>query len=290
MKKEAVQNYFDQISDKRLLSREEETELAKKIERGDKKARDKLAERNLKLVISIAKKYKDYEGLSFLDLIQAGNIGLMKAIDKFDWRKGYKFSTYATWWIRQRILRELNKRSRTVRLPAHMHTLIRKMNKAEVKLKKEEKEVNTDNLTKKINMLEETNIPEEKIKQARVAAQRTKSLNKPLNEDEKFTRLSRTKRKRKTKPEKESNTEQLREILTEILTENPDITDREERIMKLRYGIEDFKERTLTEVGDILDISRERVRQIQERAIGKLENYFVEYPAKKKRAASLMES
>ena len=175
-KKNPVKAYFDEIGERPLLTREEEVQLAQRIEEGDQEAKEELAVANLRLVISIAKKYRNF-GLSFLDLIQEGNVGLMKAVEKFDWRKGYKFSTYATWWIRQAILRAITNRSRTIRVPAHMSELIREINKVERKyIQKHGEEPDAEDLA------EELDVTPEKIRHAKKTAQRTTSLDKPLND------------------------------------------------------------------------------------------------------------
>src|SRR6056297_2588874 len=175
--KNPIRRYFDEVGNEALLTREEEVELAKSIEQGDREAREKLASSNLRLVISIAKKYRNY-GLPFLDLIQEGNLGLMKAIEKFDWRKGYKFSTYATWWIRQAILKALTNRSRTVRVPAHMKELSRKIDRVEEEYIQEH---GTEPPVEKV--AEDLDVTVEKVRRAKKAAQTTVSLDKPLGED-----------------------------------------------------------------------------------------------------------
>lgn len=264
-KKNPVRAYFDEIGERPLLSREEEAQLAQRIEENDQEAKKELAIANLRLVISIAKKYRNY-GLSFLDLIQEGNLGLMKAVEKFDWRKGYKFSTYATWWIRQAILRAITNRSRTIRVPAHMNELIRDIKKVERKfMHKHGRDPTPEEISEKLE------VPVEKIRKAQKTSQRTTSLDKPLGEDEgeagvlgdilADTNLP--------GPEQESlqmmTKNHLEELLHEVLTE------RERRIVQLRYGLKDYHPRTLNEVGKVFGISRERVRQIQKEAINKLQ-------------------
>lgn len=261
-----VRRYFDEVEAGPLLSREEEKELAKRIEQGDEEAREKLASANLRLVISIAKKYRGY-GLDFLDIIQEGNIGLMKAIDKFDWRKGYKFSTYATWWIRQSILKALNNESRTVRVPSHVTSLNRKIDSFINDYKEEHGEKpSTDEIA------EELDVDKSKVRKARRAKKESVSLDKPLREDEgESEALGDVLADENTpQPEKEAFGDMLEDRLKGLL--NKALSDREKQILKLRYGLEDYQPLTLEEVGDVFDISRERVRQLQDRAIDKLKD------------------
>lgn len=261
-----VRRYFDEVEAGPLLSREEEKELAKRIEQGEEEAREKLASANLRLVISIAKKYRGY-GLDFLDIIQEGNIGLMKAIDKFDWRKGYKFSTYATWWIRQSILKALNNESRTVRVPSHVTSLNRKIDGFINDYKEEYGEKpSTDKIA------EELEVDESKVRKARRAKRESVSLDKPLREDEgESEALGDVLADENTpQPEKEAFGDMLEDRLKGLL--NKALSDREKQILKLRYGLEDYQPLTLEEVGDVFDISRERVRQLQDRAIDKLKD------------------
>lgn len=261
-----VRRYFDEVEAGPLLSREEEKELAKRIEQGDEEAREKLASANLRLVISIAKKYRGY-GLDFLDIIQEGNIGLMKAIDKFDWRKGYKFSTYATWWIRQSILKALNNESRTVRVPSHVTSLNRKIDSFINDYKEEYGEKpSTDQIA------DELDVDKSKVRKARRAKRESVSLDKPLREDEgESEALGDVLADENTpQPEKEAFGDMLEDRLKGLL--NKALSDREKQILKLRYGLEDYQPLTLEEVGDVFDISRERVRQLQDRAIDKLKD------------------
>jgi RNA polymerase primary sigma factor len=261
-----VRRYFDEVEAGPLLSREEEKDLAKRIEQGDEEAREKLASANLRLVISIAKKYRGY-GLDFLDIIQEGNIGLMKAIDKFDWRKGYKFSTYATWWIRQSILKALNNESRTVRVPSHVTSLNRKIDSFINDYKEEHGEKpSTDQIA------DELEVDKSKVRKARRAKKESVSLDKPLREDEgESEALGDVLADENTpQPEKEAFGDMLEDRLKGLL--NKALSDREKQILKLRYGLEDYQPLTLEEVGDVFDISRERVRQLQDRAIDKLKD------------------
>ncbi len=261
-----VRRYFDEVEAGPLLSREEEKELAKRIEQGDEEAREKLASANLRLVISIAKKYRGY-GLPFLDIIQEGNIGLMKAIDKFDWRKGYKFSTYATWWIRQAILKALNNESRTVRVPSHVSSLNRKIDKYINSYKEETGEKPTNE-----QIAEELDVEVRKIRNARRAKKESVSLDKPLREEEGDSEAlgDVLADDDSPQPEREAFGDMLEDRLKGLL--NKALSDREKQILKLRYGLEDYQPLTLEEVGDVFDISRERVRQLQDRAINKLKD------------------
>ncbi len=263
--KNPIRRYFDEVGNEALLTREEEVELAKRIEQGDKQAREKLASSNLRLVISIAKKYRNY-GLPFLDLIQEGNLGLMKAIEKFDWRKGYKFSTYATWWIRQAILKALTNRSRTVRVPAHMKELSRKIDRAEEEYIQEHGEEPPIQ-----RVAEDLDVSIEKVRRAKKASQTTISLDKPLGEESSDSGVLGDIFADETlpTPEQETFDSLLKGRLKGLL--NKELTDREKHILKLRYGLEDYQTRTLEEVGEVFDISRERVRQLQNRAIEKLQ-------------------
>lgn len=265
-KKNPIRTYFDEIGKVSLLTRDEEVELAKRIEKGDEKAKKQLASANLRLVVSVAKKYRNY-GLPFLDLIQEGNVGLMKAIEKFDWRKGFKFSTYATWWIRQAILRSITNRSRTIRIPAHMNELIREINKAESEhIQKHGEEPFIGEIAESLD------VSEEKVRKAKKSAQTTTSLDKPLGEDSEDGGVlgDILEDNSVPAPEKETFNTLLRDRLKGIL--NQELTDREKRILQLRYGLEDYHPRTLDEVGKVFDISRERVRQIQKKAIEKLQS------------------
>ncbi|MCF7876081.1 sigma-70 family RNA polymerase sigma factor [Candidatus Bipolaricaulota bacterium] len=265
-KKNPVKAYFDEIGERPLLTREEEVQLAQRIEEGDESAKEELAVANLRLVISIAKKYRNF-GLSFLDLIQEGNVGLMKAVEKFDWRKGYKFSTYATWWIRQAILRAITNRSRTIRVPAHMSELIRDINKVEKEYLQEHGEEPDPE-----EVAEELDVSAEKVRHAKKTAQRTTSLDKPLSKEGSDSGVlgDIMPDNNLPNPEEESLQTLLKDQLKELLHE--ELTDRERRIIQLRYGLEDYHPRTLNEVGKVFGISRERVRQIQKQAINKLKS------------------
>lgn len=258
--------YFEEVEAGPLLSREEEKELAKRVEQGDEEAREKLTSANLRLVISIAKKYRGY-GLPFLDLIQEGNIGLMKGIDRFDWRKGYKLSTYATWWIRQSILKALNNQTRTVRVPAHIGTLNRKIDKFVNSYRKEHgEEPGIEEIA------DELDVKVEKVRNARRARQGSVSLDKPLGEGEANggTLDELIADEDASRPEREAFGDMLEDRLMGLFDQA--LTDREKQVLKLRYGLEDYRPLTLEEAGDVFDLSRERIRQLQVRAIDKLKD------------------
>jgi len=260
-----IRTYFGEISRVPLLTRADEVALAKRIEAGDKRAKEELAEANLRLVVSIAKKYRGC-GLPFLDLIQEGNLGLMKAIEKFDYTKGFKFSTYATWWIRQAILRAITNRSRTIRVPTHINELIRKIYQLERSHLKE-----TGEMPSSENMAVELETTEENIIKAKKTAQSMTSLDMPIGYDDDGSVLGDFIEDRSVdSPERETFDHLLVQELEQALNER--LTDREKRILELRYGLNDYQPRTLDEVGVEFGISRERVRQIQKEALAKLQD------------------
>ncbi len=260
-----IRTYFGEISRVPLLTREDEVRLAKRIEAGDKRAKEELAEANLRLVVSIAKKYRGC-GLPFLDLIQEGNLGLMKAIEKFDYKKGYKFSTYATWWIRQAILRAITNRSRTIRVPTHINELIRKIYQVERSHLKEHGEAPTPE-----ELADELDTSVENIIKAKKTAQSMTSLDMPIGYDDDGSVLGDFIADRTVEsPERETFEHLLVQELEKALDER--LTDRERRILELRYGLNDYQPRTLDEVGLEFGISRERVRQIQKEALAKLQD------------------
>ncbi|MGQ9476906.1 MAG: sigma-70 family RNA polymerase sigma factor [Candidatus Bipolaricaulia bacterium] len=255
-----VKTYLQEIGKVPLLTREEEVELAQRIQRGDEKAKEKMALANLRLVVSIAKRYKGL-GLPLLDLIQEGNIGLMRAVEKFDWTKGYKFSTYATWWIRQAISRALADKSRTIRIPAHIIEAIRKLYKIE------EEYVQEHGVPPSLEELaEKLELPKEEVERVKKAAQYTSSLERPVGEDgdalEDFIGNEEA-----PSPMKEALTALQKEELCQALEQ---LDYRERRILELRYGLHDNRTRTLEDVGKEFNISRERVRQIEKEALEKL--------------------
>ncbi|MFQ6117883.1 MAG: RNA polymerase sigma factor RpoD/SigA [Candidatus Bipolaricaulia bacterium] len=255
-----VKTYLQEIGKVPLLTREEEVELAKRIQQGDEKAREKMALANLRLVVSIAKRYKGL-GLPLLDLIQEGNIGLMKAVEKFDWTKGYKFSTYATWWIRQAISRALADKSRTIRIPAHIIEAIRKLYKLE------EEYVQEHGVPPSLEELAgKLDLPLEEVERVKKASQYTSSLERPVGEDgdalEDFISNEEA-----SSPVREAFTALQKEELLRALAR---LDYRERRILELRYGLYDNRTRTLEDVGKEFNISRERVRQIEKEALEKL--------------------
>jgi RNA polymerase primary sigma factor len=258
-----VKMYLQDIGKIPLLSRDEEIALAKQVAAGDPEARDKLITANLRLVVSIAKKYMG-RGLSFLDLIQEGNMGLMKAVEKFDYTKGYKFSTYATWWIRQAITRAIADQSRTIRIPVHMIETVRELNR----VKKEH--VHAHGEPPALGALsQELNMPVDKIKRVENVSQYTASLERPIGEDEEDTLGDFMEDKKSPSPTKETFRMFLTEELEKALNQ---LTDREKEILKLRYGLEDGHPRTLKDVACVFNITRERVRQIEIKALEKLKH------------------
>jgi len=257
-----IQTYLREIGQIPLLTVEEERELARRARQGDNDAKARLAAANLRLVVSIAKRYTGL-GLPLLDLIQEGNVGLMRAIEKFDPERGYKFSTYATWWIRQAITRALTQTSRSIRLPESLIQRLRRLQEAETAWIQEHGEPPTDE-----ELAEILGIPVEQVQEARQAPQYTPSLDQPLDEEEEGDELEQLVSNGSLPSPlrtalKELRREELRKAL-EILSE------RERRVLSLRYGLEDDEPKTLEETGKLLGISRERVRQIQNEALEKL--------------------
>lgn len=258
-----VKLYLQDIGKIPLLTREEEVELAQAIERGDREAKEKLTLSNLRLVVSIAKRYIG-RGLSFLDLIQEGNIGLMRAVEKFDWRKGYKFSTYATWWIRQAITRAIADQSRIIRIPIHMIETVRELNRVKEEHIRERGEV-----PDLLKLAEELGMPVEKIKRVENVTQYTTSLERPIGDDENDTLGDFIEDERAPSPIKETLKMFLVEELERALTQ---LDEREKEILQLRYGLEDGHPRTLKDVARVFNITRERVRQIEIKALEKLKH------------------
>lgn len=261
--RDPVNLYLKEIGRIELLSAEEEVELAQKIDEGDEMARRYLIEANLRLVVSIAKKYMG-RGLSFLDLIQEGNMGLMRAVEKFDYRKGYKFSTYATWWIRQAITRALADQSRTIRIPVHMVETINKMKRIYRQLEKEKDREPTDE-----EIAEEMDMSVDKVREIRKISQDQQpiSLDAPIGEEEDSYLGDFIENDDALTPDDAASYSLLREKLDEVLDT---LTDREKRILELRFGIEDGRSRTLEEVGKEFGVTRERIRQIEAKALRKL--------------------
>ena len=256
-----VRMYLKEIGQVKLLSAEEEVELAKRVSEGDQEAKNKLTEANLRLVVSIAKKYSG-RGLHILDLIQEGNTGLIRAVDKFDWTKGNKFSTYATWWIRQAITRAIADQARTIRVPVHMVEVINKATRCNRKLVQE--------LGREPTMEEiaaELNLPVEKIIEANRTAADTLSLDTPVGDEEDTSIGSFVEDDNTPGPADATSNTLLAEALNEILDT---LTEREADVLRMRFGMYDGRTHTLEEVGQIFGVTRERIRQIENKAIRKL--------------------
>ena len=256
-----VRMYLKEIGQVKLLSAEEEVELAKRVSEGDQEAKNKLTEANLRLVVSIAKKYSG-RGLHILDLIQEGNTGLIRAVDKFDWTKGNKFSTYATWWIRQAITRAIADQARTIRVPVHMVEVINKATRCNRKLVQE--------LGREPTMEEiaaELGLPVEKIIEANRTAADTLSLDTPVGDEEDTSIGSFVEDERTPGPADATSNALLAEALKEILGT---LTEREADVLRMRFGMYDGRTHTLEEVGQIFGVTRERIRQIENKAIRKL--------------------
>jgi len=267
VKIDPVQMYLKEIGQIPFVTAEEEKELAKRIEKGDEEAKKKLARANLRLVISIAKKYVGRSpNLTLLDLIQEGNLGLFRAVEKFDWRKGYKFSTYATWWIRQAITRALADQARTVRIPVHMVETLSKYNQAKRHLLQE---LGREPLSEEIAA--EMGTEKEKVYRLQRISQETVSLATPVGEDEKDSILAEfIEDKKVTAPSLEAARTLLKERLKEILV---DLTPREQKILTMRFGLEDGVIHTLEEVGKEFGVTRERIRQIEAKALEKIREH-----------------
>ncbi len=256
-----VRMYLKEIGQVKLLSAEEEIELARRVSEGDKKAKDKLTEANLRLVVSIAKKYSG-RGLHILDLIQEGNTGLIRAVDKFDYTKGNKFSTYATWWIRQAITRAIADQARTIRVPVHMVEVINKATRCNRKLVQElGREPTLEEIAAELNL------PIEKIIEANRTAADTLSLDTPVGDEEDTTIGSFVEDDNTLGPADATSNTLLAEALSEILGT---LTDREADVLRMRFGMYDGRTHTLEEVGQIFGVTRERIRQIENKAIRKL--------------------
>ena len=256
-----VRMYLKEIGQVKLLTAEEEIELAKRVSEGDKKAKDRLTEANLRLVVSIAKKYSG-RGLHILDLIQEGNTGLIRAVDKFDYTKGNKFSTYATWWIRQAITRAIADQARTIRVPVHMVEVINKATRCNRKLVQElGREPTLEEIAAELNL------PIEKIIEANRTAADTLSLDMPVGDEEDTTIGSFVEDDNTPGPVDATSNAMLSEALTEILGT---LTEREADVLRMRFGMYDGRTHTLEEVGQIFGVTRERIRQIESKTLAKL--------------------
>ncbi len=252
-----VRMYLKEIGKVALLSGDEEIELAKRIENGDEEAKRRLAEANLRLVVSIAKKYVG-RGMLFLDLIQEGNLGLLKAVEKFDYRKGYKFSTYATWWIRQAITRAIADQARTIRIPVHMVETINKLIRVSRQLLQELGREPTDD-----ELAAEMQMPVEKVRETRKIAQEPVSLETPIGEEEDSHLGDFIPDDDIPAPADAAAFSLLKEQLNEVLNT---LNERERDVLRLRFGLVDGKARTLEEVGSQFNVTRERIRQIEAKA------------------------
>lgn len=261
---DAVQMYLREIGRTPLLVQKEERELAKRIEGGDEIARQKLIQANLRLVVSIAKRYVNRSPhLSILDLIQEGNIGLSKAVDKFDYRRGFKFSTYATWWIRQAVTRALADYSRTIRIPVHMVETITKFTQTKRRLMQE---LGREPLPEEIAA--EMNVDVDKIHYIQKISQEVISLESPVGEDDEDSMLSDfIKDEQSLSPDQIANAALLKDHINEILV---DLTERERKILSMRFGLDDNIQHTLEEVGKVFGVTRERIRQIEAKALDKI--------------------
>lgn len=270
-----VRMYLKEIGKVPLLSADEEIELAKKMEKGDEEAKKKLCEANLRLVVSIAKRYVG-RGMLFLDLIQEGNLGLIKAVDKFDWRKGYKFSTYATWWIRQAITRSIADQARTIRIPVHMVETINKLIRVSRQLLQEYgREPSPEEIAA------EMDISEEKVREILKIAQEPVSLETPIGEEEDSHLGDFIPDEEVPAPAEAAAFSMLKEQLVDVLDT---LTEREQKVLKLRFGLEDGRARTLEEVGKQFDVTRERIRQIEAKALRKLR-----HPSRSKKLKDYLE-
>ena len=256
-----VKMYLKDIGKVPLLSADDEIELARKMQDGDEEAKKKLSEANLRLVVSIAKRYVG-RGMLFLDLIQEGNLGLMKAVEKFDYQKGFKFSTYATWWIRQAITRAIADQARTIRIPVHMVETINKLTRvSRLLLQKFGREPTPAEIA------EEMHITEERVREIQKIALDPVSLETPIGEEEDSHIGDFVEDETSVTPSDSVATTMLKETLLNVLNS---LTPREEKVLRLRYGVDDGRPRTLEEVGREFNVTRERIRQIEAKALRKL--------------------
>ena len=270
-----VRMYPKEIGKVPLLTADEEMDLAQRMEQGDEEAKKRLCEANLRLVVSIAKRYVG-RGMLFLDLIQEGNLGLIKAVDKFDWRKGFKFSTYATWWIRQSITRSIADQARTIRIPVHMVETINKQIRVTRQLLQE---LGRDPTPEEIAA--EMEIPVEKVREISKIAQEPVSLETPIGEEEDSHLGDFIPDEDVPSPADAAAFSMLKEQLDEVLST---LTDREQEVLRLRFGLDDGRQRTLEEVGQMFKVTRERIRQIEAKALRKLR-----HPNRSKRLRDYLE-
>ncbi len=270
-----VKVYLKEIGRYPLLTPEEEIELAMRIAQGDQEAKRRLSEANLRLVVSISKRYVG-RGMQFLDLIQEGNMGLMKAVEKFDYTKGFKFSTYATWWIRQAITRAIADQARTIRIPVHMVETINKVKKvSSLLLHKNGHEPTAEEVASELDM------PVEKVREIMRVAQEPVSLETPIGEEEDSHLGNFIPDEDAPAPAEAASHTLLREQLSEVLST---LTPREEKVLRLRFGLEDGRSRTLEEVGKVFNVTRERIRQIEAKALRKLR-----HPSRSKKLKDFLE-
>ncbi|MBB6445997.1 RNA polymerase sigma factor RpoD [Bacillus benzoevorans] len=270
-----VRMYLKEIGRVDLLSAEEEINLAHRIEQGDEEAKKRLAEANLRLVVSIAKRYVG-RGMLFLDLIQEGNMGLIKAVEKFDYQKGFKFSTYATWWIRQAITRAIADQARTIRIPVHMVETINKLIRVQRQLLQD---LGREPTPEEIG--EDMDLSPDKVREILKIAQEPVSLETPIGEEDDSHLGDFIEDQDATSPSEHAAYELLKEQLEDVLDT---LTDREENVLRLRFGLDDGRTRTLEEVGKVFGVTRERIRQIEAKALRKLR-----HPSRSKRLKDFLE-
>jgi RNA polymerase primary sigma factor len=270
-----VRQYLREIGKVPLLTAEDEVELAKRYEKQERKAKDKLTESNLRLVVSIAKKYIG-RGLSLLDLIQEGNQGLIRAVEKYDWRKGYKFSTYATWWIRQAITRAIADQARTIRIPVHMVETINKLYRTSRRLMQEMGREPTPE-----EIAEEVELDPDRVREIFKIAQEVTSLEAPVGEDKESFLGDFIPDETQLSPVDAASKQLLKDHLDEVLAT---LSEREAKVLKLRFGLEGNKSMTLEEVGKVFGVTRERIRQIEAKALRKLK-----HPSRRKKLQDYLE-
>jgi RNA polymerase primary sigma factor len=270
-----VRMYLKEIGRVPLLTAEEEIEYAKRIEQGDEEAKRRLAEANLRLVVSIAKRYVG-RGMQLLDLIQEGNLGLIKAVEKFDYRKGFKFSTYATWWIRQAITRAIADQARTIRIPVHMVETINKLTRVSRQLLQE-----LGRAPQPEEIAAEMDLPVERVREIMKIAQEPVSLETPIGEEEDSHLGDFIEDHEALAPAEAASFTMLREQLSSVLES---LTPREQQVLRLRFGLDDGRTRTLEEVGQVFGVTRERIRQIEAKALRKLR-----HPSRSKKLKDFLE-